>query len=112
MNSTDDALAAVAAALFELFPDRCAVAVRSSASIDPGSLLPEIELGATRGAASRLRAEFIAGRTAARAALSELGLSDTIIPIGKRPRSGVAGWYHGQHRSRGRLCDRGSRAKL
>ena len=72
----------VRAALTLLFPREVAIAVCAVAAADPGSLWPEESAAITRAVPHRL-AEFAAGRTAARAALSALGHAPVALPMGQ-----------------------------
>lgn len=74
-------LTQVRTALASLFPPGVAIAVCEVAAADPGSLWPE-ESAAITGAVPNRRAEFAAGRAAARAALAALGEPPTSLPMG------------------------------
>ena len=71
----------VEAAVRSLFPSGVAVAVTAISEASDADLWPE-EAAAVVGAVPKRRAEFRAGRSAARRCLSELGLPPVALPMG------------------------------
>lgn len=71
----------IEAAVGALFPQDVAVALCSISAADPGDLWPE-ERAAVAGAVPPRRAEFAAGRQAARTALAALGHAPVALPMG------------------------------
>lgn len=70
----------IAAALRQIFPAPCAVAVRDANSVDVA--LPPEEAAIVENAVPKRQREFAAGRDAARAALRELGFAAPVIGCG------------------------------
>ena len=71
----------IEAAIAALFPPDVAVAMCSLSAADPHDLWPE-ERAAVAGAVPSRRAEFAAGRQAARTALTALGHRPVALPMG------------------------------